>query len=169
VSVKPNTSGDTGADLDIDDGRLSVKNMAAVRLIVVAYELLDPSRVESGPAWMRSERWDIEAAPAARERSAAIDPSQSYRQELLKAILRDRFQLAVREETRETPIFALTVDKQLKIKHSDGPALGSFHTTSGRMTARGVEMGQFARRLATLAGRPVMDRTGLTGIYDIDL
>jgi uncharacterized protein (TIGR03435 family) len=162
VSVKRNLSGDNGSDLDINQGRLSATNMTVVKLIANAYGRLASESIEGGPAWIRSEGYDIEATPAA---GAPLNQPQ----ELMKAILKDRFQVVTREETREVPIFALTADKQVKIKRSDGPLQGSFHSNGGRMTARGVTIGQFVRRLATLSGRPVEDRTGLTDLYDFDL
>ncbi len=165
VSVKSNLSGETGSDMETSQGKLSATNMTVVKLIASAYGLLASERIEGGPPWIRSERYDIQAIPAA----GAIRDPRSFHQELIKAILKDRFQLVTREETREAPIFVLTVDKQVKIRQSDGPPQGNFHANGGRMTARGVTMGQFVRWLETFAGRPVEDHTGLTGVYDFEL
>jgi uncharacterized protein (TIGR03435 family) len=164
-------------------GRLSISNMTVLRLIVNAYNLGQTAYVEGGPAWIGSERWDIEATPAEQ---APFTPSQlqQFRGELLKAILRDRFHLAAHDQTRQVPIFVLTADKNVKIKRSadQGPIVldasrpadgsvgrGGTRTNAGSMTARAIEIGRLARNLAGQVGRPVEDHTGLTGLYDIDL
>lgn len=168
-------------------GRLSISNLAVLRLIVNAYNLGQTSYVEGGPAWMRSERWDIEAAPA-EHAPFSIAEARQFQQELMKAILRDRFHLIAHEETRQVPIFVLTVDKKAKIQRSADqgpidlnaarPADGSLsrggtrtnvRNKAGSMTARAIDMGRLAGILAGQIGRPVEDHTGLTGLYDIDL
>ena len=48
------------------------------------------------------------------------------------------------------------------------PTCGT-RTTRGNMMTTGVAMSDFARNLAPFAGRPVVDKTGLSGVFDLDL
>ena len=67
--------------------------------------------IEAGPAWINSERYTIEA-------KADVVPSQGMMHgPLLRALLEDRFHLKIHRETREIPVYALTVAKGgLKLK-----------------------------------------------------
>jgi bla regulator protein BlaR1 len=94
---------------------------------------------------------------------------------MLQALLADRFQLKVHRETREVPMYALVVAKNgAKLQESsvdDQPRGSTTGDGSGMHMdiARGT-MTQLANRLSVNgAGRPVLDRTGLTGIYTFKL
>jgi uncharacterized protein (TIGR03435 family) len=104
---------------------------------------------------------------------------------MLQALLAERFKLKVHFETRQVPVFELVVAKggpKLKDavtdtspdlrKDKDGkPLIGMFHTADTT-----VVQGQSMQPLANLMsmpfafiGRPVIDKTGLTGTYDFTL
>src|SRR5271170_7818372 len=72
-------------------------------------------RLEGGPSWIDSERYQIQAkadGPAGKD--VMTGP-------MLQALLEDRFQLKVHRETREVPLYALTVAKSgLKLQPADG-------------------------------------------------
>ena len=51
---------------------------------------------------------------------------------------------------------------------SGRPTCGT-RTTRGNMMTTGVAMSDLARNLAPFAGRPVVDKTGLSGAFDLDL
>jgi uncharacterized protein (TIGR03435 family) len=110
-------------------------------------------------------------------------------QDLLKGLLVERFKLAVRQETKEGAIYHLTMasrDGQLgpKLRRSpnpcpvpNGPPDPEWlkNCTSrigyGTLTARGIPMEQLALSIANFygIGRLVVDRTGLTGKFDMDM
>jgi uncharacterized protein (TIGR03435 family) len=124
--------------------------------------------------------------------------TKSQFQKMLQSLLADRFKLALHLEPKEMPVFELTVaDKGLKLKPSppgsaappEDPWMPTPYTTgkdhypefpsghaglagvSGRYhwTAFHVRMQEIASTLSFQLGRPVVDATGLTGTYDIDL
>ena len=79
-----------------------------------------PKRVRGGPAWVNTDRFAIEATAS----TAVISPERGNLLRLpapmnraLRAMLEDRFQLKLRRETEQLPMYALTVAPGgLKIK-----------------------------------------------------
>src|SRR5579862_9929671 len=104
-------------------GRMVVKNMPLRMLVMFAYNVRD-FQVAGGPSWMTNEAWDIEAraeegsipAPA-----GPADPSKPNPLAIrLQSLLEDRFQLKTHTETRELPVYELSIAKGgLKMKLSD--------------------------------------------------
>jgi uncharacterized protein (TIGR03435 family) len=76
-----------------------------------------PEKITGGPAWARSERYEIEAkADGTPGPAVMMGP-------MLRALLEERFQLKLHEELKEVPAFALTVAATgLKVKPVD-PAI----------------------------------------------
>jgi uncharacterized protein (TIGR03435 family) len=107
---------------------------------------------------------------------AKTDPSVStdhQLMEMLKSLLSDRFQLSVHEGTKEILVYALEVGK-------NGPKLTEASSTSSRdntatndsevhLRSNGISMDRLAEQLSRRLDRPVVNTTGLTGNYDIDL
>jgi uncharacterized protein (TIGR03435 family) len=65
---------------------------------------LPTSQVVGGPAWINSEGYDIEAKPRANTDSKQIWP-------MWQTLVADRFKPRLHRETRELPIYSLTVVK----------------------------------------------------------
>jgi len=130
--------------------------------------------------------YDIEAKPA-----SATDPKHMWL--MLQTLLADRFKLALHRETRELPVFVLTASKNgLKLppaKEADcvsfppgatpryvtgkvdcGYVSGPFRDNTGmRMRGSKLHMADLIRELAVVLDRPVLDKTGFTGEFDLDL
>jgi len=103
-------------------------------------------------------------------------PNRDEFRRMMQALLTDRFQLLFHRETRDVLVYALVVAKDgPKFKASDpkldamgriGPRSdGLYHVTMPKGTMEDLR-GQIA--VAGL-GRPILDKTGLAGVYDIDL
>jgi uncharacterized protein (TIGR03435 family) len=159
--------------------------MPAVQLIMNAYHVQD-FQVVSGPAWLNEDGFDIEAKG---------DPNATNAQVMLmlQSLLEDRFGLKYHRETRELPVYALTVARggaKLPAPQEGGcvkmdgqvPAgsPGATLPVCGRlnmgMTAAGVRvrggdvpMPELIRTLSTVLGRPMLDRTGITTTFDVRL
>lgn len=160
ASIKPNPTGGGHSDTDVDGNLLRMKNVTLKACITWAYRFTD-SEI-SGPDWLASERFDI----IAKTESGAPKP------EMLAAVLEDRFKLAVHRETKEMTEYALVVAKGgSKLKKVDP---GEDDTTSrrGHLTATRVSMNGLAHFLAgpnVRLGRPVVNKTGLDGVFDFNL
>jgi uncharacterized protein (TIGR03435 family) len=151
----------------ITDGRLS-------HLIGIAYNLPMAS-IKNAPDWVMagSDRFTIEAK--------AEDPSKATEKEILgmlQLLLADRFQLKFHRETKDMPGFALTVAKNgptLQESTSDqggmsfGPSGKPSQSGPVNITLRRYSPGMLATLLAQVGSGPVVDQTGLTGVYDISL
>ena len=113
ASIKPNNSGDGRVMLGIQPGgRFTATNVTLRLLIRNAYQLQD-FQIVGGPSWIASDRYDIVAkaedgAPAG-DAEPRSDRSRTGAQLMIRALLAERFQLVVHNETRELPIYALVV------------------------------------------------------------
>jgi uncharacterized protein (TIGR03435 family) len=92
-------------------------------------------------------------------------------QAMLQVALADRFKLRVHNEARDGPIYELVIAKggfKLKeapaSKHSRGYSWGRDH-----VEVRTGPIGSLVFVLSDLLSRNVVDKTGLSGNYDIDL
>ena len=191
ASIRRNVSADTGAQVAIKPGgQLTVTNNTLFNIVRNAYGV-QPFQIVPGermPDWFNQDRWDIVAkAPA----DAAPQPGSEMM--MLQALLADRFKLVVRRETREMPVYALVLARtdgrlgpQLRTSNGDceaarlarekggpQPPIGrgfcGTRAGNGSVSTSGVPIAAFARNLAPMTGRFVIDRTGLTGSYDLDV
>jgi uncharacterized protein (TIGR03435 family) len=130
------------------------------QVIQFAYGVED-YQVSGGPGWLTSDRYQIEA------KAGSVDASKSDINLMLQSMLTDRFKLQLRREMKEFPIYNLVVDKS-------GPKLRPLAKGEASRCARDnsvicgmTSTAQLANYLKIFAGRPVMDKTGLDGRYDV--
>ena len=179
-------------------GRVVMINQTLHDVILTAYGV-SANELVGGPDWVRSTAFDVEAR-------GASDISAETARAMLRALLADRFSLAVHREQRVLPIYVLTMaarDRQpgpqlrpagaqcaavtrpkgmppgpppSKVPAQPVP-LGVAGTpprcpsmfTGGHFSGRAVSMDVLAGELADVTGRPVVNRTGLGGEFDLDL
>ena len=108
VSIRENKSGDLAQGMRRQPGGRLVVNNAPVRTLILQAFGLQPQQLVGGPDWIGSARYDI-AARAAGEFPVTEPGTVGPMQLMMQRMLADRFQLAVHMETRELPIYALTV------------------------------------------------------------
>jgi len=178
-------------------GRIAMECADLRDLILTAYGIYgngpDPAsgsfrmQVVGGPAWMDSTRYDIVAKPAG-------DPprSQMYGP-MLQSLLEDRFKLAVHRETREGPVYLLTLAKNGPKLHAtkEGacviadinhppetanaltPVCGKPKISKGDANVTvdipGATIANLCAQLSMVMDREVIDRTGIAGRFDIHL
>ena len=145
-------------------------------LIFAAYELKYPGQLIDLPQWTREETFDIEArmneADAAAIQKLAGQEQFRFVAPMIRSMLADRFQLKVHSETRILPVYELVVAKSgFKLKQAQEPEnLLGMSTNRGLIHVPRSRIGtRFIVGLSNAAGRTVIDKTGLTGYYDIDL
>ncbi len=169
ASIKPHPGEIThSSDPALRGNRVTGTASTLIDMIIVAYHL-HYDQISGAPGWAKSDHFDLEA----RAGDKAITTEQM--RTMLQALLADRFQLKVHRETKEVPMYALVVAKtgpRFQESSSEDQPRGSIIADSVGMhmdVARGT-MTQLANRLSVNgAGRPVLDRTGLTGIYTFKL
>jgi uncharacterized protein (TIGR03435 family) len=137
-------------------------------LIADAYGLRY-DQVSGGPNWLGSDHFDIVA------KSAGEGPlARNQAMQMLQGLLADRFQLKAHREMKETAVYALVVGKNgSKLKESAPDEAGGFSVRGNgiemQMQASKGTMDKLAYQLSLTAGRPVLDRTGLSGHYTYKL
>jgi uncharacterized protein (TIGR03435 family) len=194
ASVKPNKSGGPGAFMRMmPGGRLMVSNLTVKGLIGYAYNVRD-FQVSGGPGWVNSDRFNIEAKgdgvsgdPMKMTEADRKQQEDQFRL-MMQSLLAERFKLAVRQESKELPVYVLVVAKngpKLQPAKNEGPESQPSANPQGPkgmpFKGRGMMMrpGQIdghsapvsflAQTLSQQLGRTVIDKTGLTGLYDFSL
>jgi uncharacterized protein (TIGR03435 family) len=118
ASVKPNKSGDMGARIMFQPGgRFEANNASLKTLLEIAYDVRD-FQVSGGPAWMSSDRYDIQAKAEGRQQGDLRTETEEQRKAdldrrrlMIQALLAERLKLAVHKESKESTIYALVVAK----------------------------------------------------------
>lgn len=190
ASIRPSVG--TRADhidvgVHIDGQELRCTFLSVKDYIMAAYKLKNYQ--VTGPDWM-NERYDISA-------KLPVGATMSEVPDMLKQLLKDRFKMKYHMEKKDFPVYALVVEKSgLKAKESpdDGAATeestapvnisggggrggvhidlghGSYFTLAdNKFIARKITMPSLADTLARFEDKPVIDMTGVSGAYDIDL
>ena len=188
VSVKPNNTEDVRSMRMqvLPGGRLSVAGLPLLALLARSYNLpMNPSERLSGvPEWAIHERYDIEAkAPAgAFPEGLPASEARAKMQAMIQALLADRFKLVMRRETKDIPIYALIVAKggpklqkagtaeaDCQLGIADGVTCHQFMGGQGRgLHARAVDMKDLAGYIENWTDHPVVDQTGLDGLFAMD-
>jgi uncharacterized protein (TIGR03435 family) len=179
ASVKPNNSGDSRSpSLILPGGRFTATNNSVRSLILNAYSITAESRLQGGPAWIDSARYDIDAK--AEDGAIPMDAPNRVNWEktrlMLRALLADRFKLSMHTDSKEIPVYELVVAKNgPKLQESKADCTASAfacHGFSGnptRLSGTGVDMYDLALILTNYSDRPVIDATGVQGIFDIKM
>jgi uncharacterized protein (TIGR03435 family) len=135
-------------------------------LIESAYEIQSDQLI-GGPAWLKSDHWDIVGKTDATATS-------SQQVQMLRTLLADRFKLKVHRETRSLPEYELAVARggpkiHEALPNSTPNSAGRTRIETGLIDGHEISIAQFTYWLRGELGRPVIDRTGLMGKYDIKL
>jgi uncharacterized protein (TIGR03435 family) len=191
VSVKVNRSGESRSSFRGTLSGISVTNQTVIDIIRNVWNV-NRLQIAGGPSWAGEDRFDIEAkvsGKAGRDELVAM----------MKTMLADRFKLAVHQEMRPIPVYALVLARPdgrfgPTLRHSlaecdrsgppapgtpppqppppldgvDLPACGT-NTGGGVLRAAGIQLEAFTRNMAGAAGRIIVDKTGLTGTFDMVL
>lgn len=187
ATIKRNRSGDDVAEGGFQPGgRINARNTSLLNLMIAAYGTL---KIDGGPAWTRTDRFDVVAVG---NRNASVAETR----QMLQALLAEHFKLVTRVETREDPVFDLTLLRQdrkvrsaLRPAASDcldaarrenlppsttapdvnHPACGVIAFAGGLYRGHGVTLDQIAASLAQPVNRVEKNRTALEGLYDYEL
>ncbi len=195
-----------GGRENLSPGRLNLECRTVKGLIQMSYVLFSDGRVhprmvvpiEGGPGWINSEHYTIDAKA---EGAPTHAPTQAMMHgPMLQALLEERFHLKTHRETREIPVYVLTVAKGgLKLKpFQEGsctpidfdsffsqfppPPLpeppqgrrycitrGTSKGLNNLVEAEGMSLDLFTRDYLGRLDRPVINRTGIAGLFDFHL
>ena len=179
ATIKPSSGGDHRVIRVVPGGGLQMTGMTLKSLVAFAYDVQE-FQISGGSGWIASDRFDIAANSLRGPESAADDmrtmtdelarTAQEQVQQELQALLSDRFQLTLRHETKEQLIYALVAGKDgSKLQESQSKDRRHMMMARGDFNGEGVPLEMLVSNLSRELGRPVIDRTGLTGHYDFKL
>jgi uncharacterized protein (TIGR03435 family) len=144
-------------------GRLSATSWIK-QVVQIAYGVED-YQVIGGPGWFTSDRYDIEA------KAASPETGKNEMLPMVRSLLAERFNLKLHQETREFAVYHLVADK-------NGPKLRPLKEGEAYVCARGdlrafvcglETLSDLARALQGVVRRPVFDKTGMNGRFDLFL
>jgi len=192
ASVKVNRSGELGGQIRPQpDGSFTASNAPLLDLLQFAYGY-PGHRIDGLSGWALTERFDVAAKGTA---SPGVSTSFMDRiAQSLRGLLAERFLLRTHTEMRQAPVYELRLDRAdgrlgprlaptnredcramlsgrrptAQQEPPEAPRCG-IGTGNGSIRAGGVALSQFAEALGRLLERPVVDRTGLTGTFDVVL
>ncbi len=177
TSVRAGTSeGRRGMNLQAD--RVTWTNVTLRDLIQAAYQRtgFDRVSVRGGPSWVDSLRFDVVGDAGGR---ALLDADGAPHPlfAMLRALLAKDFKLKAHIETEQVEAYALVMsrvdrEKGPRLKTSAGDCASrtcGFGAYPRRLVAPGVTMAQFSGFLSGVVDRVVVDRTGLSGSFDVEL
>lgn len=173
ASIRPFVIGQQSPNpfgLSFSGNRVTGRGMSLRTLIRAAYNL-ETFQVTGGPSWANTDSFDI----AAKSRSEEPLTRENVRP-MLQVLLTDRFHLKIHRETRELDVYALVVGGRgvkpgLKLNTSAAPFAIDQRGSTSAFTQLNVTNSPLATFVSVIpgpgfAGRPVIDKTGLTGNYD---
>lgn len=153
------------------DTHFRTENVSLIGLIHWAYEMPE-TRILNAPGWAGSTYFNIEASSDASmdEKMAHLtsDAGGQQKRMMVRAMLADRFKLATHIETRELPVYELVIAKgapELGEAKLEGTTINHWRD---HIEVQGYNsLGLLAEELAKEVGRPVIDKTGISGRYDL--
>ncbi len=186
VSIQSGDSAhDASATFDSKTGAFIARNTSLFWLISHAYasfpqlefiggepyEIHD-QRITGGPEWIQTDTFNIDAR-------ATLPVTAMDLRTMLRQMLRDSFDLAVRVDTQETSAYRIV---RVGRAGTSAPGLQpGNHSCGDRWNMEGGGPGHIVRRCITIAafaadftlaevlGRPVIDGTGITGVFNVSL
>ncbi len=157
-------------------GGLFITNFNLKLLIAAAYDVR-AFQISDGPGWITDEKFDIQAKPDPQEAKDPLKLNDTQQgqfiennRERMRNLLADRFKLVVHIERKVMPVYALILAKNgSKLASSDEASEYQMRSGGGTMESTKITMPELGFYLANIVGRPVVDRTGLTGKYNVKL
>ncbi len=175
VSIKPHRPGDGAMFLGPTREGYQASNVMISLLVRDAFNLTKLGQIDRLPGWATDARFDVEAKmdeqTVAEFRKLSHEQQWRQRQLMLQAVLADRFRLSVHRDTKVLPVYALVVAKggaKLKVSYASD---GWWSWSGPEIVVHAEPMPILAMCLSKLSDvdRVVVDETGLTGEFDLDL
>jgi uncharacterized protein (TIGR03435 family) len=169
ATIKPTAPTDGHTHINTPPGdSFSASNITLSALMQWAFDM--PERqILDGPAWLTSTRFDINAKVDLGGPEKPVRVDTDAKRKMVQALLAERFNMKLHEETRMLPAYDLVVAKggsKLEISKANGKSIGAGGT---HLTVQGLTMPLIAEELSHVVGRVVVDKTGLTDRYDVKL
>jgi len=149
----------------INHQRVNIEAAELRQIVGLAYAI-QRVRVVGGPDWADADQFDIAA------KTEAADPTRDEVRSMLQSLLAERFRLVVHQETKEGHTYSLVLAKGgAKLKTAAPDRLAGLTNRAGpgggqQTVLQSSPLRILVNMLANTLGSPVVDNTGLTGLYD---
>jgi len=173
-------------------GRITIAAATVNRLIALAYGIScgagNLELISGGPDWLRKQGFSIQATLPQGTPLYTFQQLQNGKapeiQAMLRNLLADRFHLVVHRAPKDTPVLNVYFVKEGKVKLSadqtkpgqnpDNPIASPLQLVNDpaagivRVRGNAVPIGTLILEGSVREGRLVVDKTGLTGLYDVE-
>jgi uncharacterized protein (TIGR03435 family) len=170
ATIKPTANpGREGLTINVSPaGLFMTSNTSLKDLLIFAYGV-HPSQLQGLPAWTEDDKYDISAKPD----HEGLGSEEQIRS-MVQKLIAERFGLTFRREKKELSAYTLNIGRSGQHKltpNTSGVNLSGFRLAGpGLLGARNATMEQFGGFLqARIVDRPVVDKTGLSGKFDLTL
>jgi uncharacterized protein (TIGR03435 family) len=191
ASIKEVAAADSDpSDMRFADDGVYLRAVRVAWIVVQAFSpqptiSIEDDRILGLPHWTKSERYDVEAKVGDEDVPKWKALSLAQQRVALRSVLVKRFNLQFHHETRERPTYSLVVAKNGPKLHKVQPGetypngvtgpdsaggRGAAIVTPGKIVLPRSSLSVLANLLSSQGlSHPVVDKTGLTDIYDITL
>lgn len=182
VTVKPHKPGDTNTNVSRSPTSLQATNISLEEMIAGNYNV-KAWLIFGLPPWAESQKWDIVAKVSEPDPAVMKNLSREQRNDMVKALLKERFGLQLHMDSKVQPVFEMTaVPEGVKFKESPPPPKNedgtpgknpgaSSSSSDSHMVMHHAPLRSFAENLSYRVERTVVDKTGMHSEngYDIEL
>jgi uncharacterized protein (TIGR03435 family) len=169
ATVKPANPARQGKGVRVAAQSFNAVNYTLEDFIKYAYNV-HGSQIVGGPKWLDGDKYDVEA------KFTENKPTVDQLRLMTQALLADRFRLSLHHDRKDIAVYALVAGKngpKLRERHPDDGGPVGFNIAlpnAPRIPGRNASMERLAAVLqVAVLDRPVIDQTGLAGIYDFNL
>jgi uncharacterized protein (TIGR03435 family) len=169
ATVKPAAPNQPGFNIEPGPDTLTMRNVTLRQAIQFAYRLHE-YQMSGGPKWVDSDGYDIVGKTDDSLRPLGFTDRTDRLRAMLRKLLAERFQLSMRREMKDVPAYSLSIAKngfRLAKIEPGGPK-----RTYGRpdqLVANGATISEFVALLEARFQQPVIDHTGLEGLYNFSV
>lgn len=173
ASIRPNNSADLRRYITgMQRGDFKAINYTLKDLIRLGWDVRS-YQISGGPKWLDSDRYDIEVKPEVPFDVPGPSKEGDDRLRLMvQSMLADRFKLKLHRATKEMSVYFLVIGRNgPRLNQTGEPPDQGPHIQDGKgqLLATKVDVPLFSRALAGELGVTVIDRTNLSGAYDLKL
>jgi uncharacterized protein (TIGR03435 family) len=176
ATIRPDNTLHNNTDVDTNNGSYVATGLSLSSLIREAFNLQTSDQIRNLPSWAGSAWFDINAKidpdDVAYLKNARREESQKIYTEMLQSLLFDRFRLKIHHEMRELSTYNLVVSKggsKLKLSALQTGDSVNMSVHNQELTATAAPLSSLIVFLSGQVHRTTIDKTGLTGYYDMAL
>jgi uncharacterized protein (TIGR03435 family) len=168
VSVRPNTTGAGRSSEQTNSGHVMAENITLSSMIQQAFNVR-AFQISGAPGWIDTDHFDIQATTGTTK-----DLNDIELQPYWESMLATRFHMKYHRESREMQVYSLLQTKsgaKLTENTTDGNTSTGISNGKDRVSVKSthISMPHFAELLGRRLDRTVLDKTGLTSSYDVNL